>query len=94
MKWKDKLEWLFNQDYANITLRKNEHKTCYETVEEYIGGSSTYDYDFMSEEDRQKCIETDTMFEFRIYPSTPVGFNEFCGSSLEIVVNQMYEWMK
>lgn len=69
---------------AGLMIRHNDHKNVYETIEQYERGDSS-DY-WISEEERQKAIETDELWELQWYPETPVGFYMIYGSTLEAVL--------
>jgi len=78
---------------AGLYLTHNQHKDVYETVKEWIEGSHPeYDPDdFISQEDMQKCIDTDDCWSLQWYPHTPVGCHKVCGSSLELVLKRAME---
>ena len=74
---------------ASLTIRHNQHKDYYQSIEDY-----TEDYDntdWISEEDKQKCIDTNELWEIQWYPITPVGFHMIIGSSLELVLKYANE---
>lgn len=73
---------------AGLSLHHNEHKTVYETVEQFLGNRFG-EVDFVSPEERAKAIETNELWELHWYPNTPVGFYEICASSLEAI----FEWL-
>lgn len=76
-------------DTGNWMLEFNEHKTSYMTVEQEI---ETFEfYNFVSEEDKQKCIDTNTLYLLHWYKNTPVGSFKLAGSSLEIVESQVQD---
>ena len=70
-------------------MTHNQHKDYYETVTQHLEEYPGFDDDnFVSKEDRQKCIDTDELWELQWYPKTPVGFYKVCGSTLEIVLER------
>lgn len=78
---------------ASLTLLHNDHKDFYSTVKQYIDSEHPAldkDY-FVSEEDIQKCIDTDELWSLQWYPDTPIGFYKVCGSTLEIVLKRAAE---
>ena len=80
----------FPKHDAALYLTHNDHKSVYETVKKMIESDHPAvdkDY-FVSDEDMQKCIDTNELWELQWYPHTPVGFIKVCGSTLEIVLNE------
>jgi hypothetical protein len=77
---------------CGLYLTHNQHKDYYETVQDRLSHPALDDDDyFVSAEDKQKCIDTDEIWELQWYPDTPVGFYKVCGSTLEIVLNKALE---
>ena len=74
---------------CGLYLTHNRHKDYYETVQEHLSHPSLEDDDyFISPEDKQKCIDTNEIWELQWYPDTPVGFYKVVGSTLDIVLEQ------
>lgn len=75
---------------ASMTLSHNDHKGVYETVEQWsldnIHGSGRGWCSWVSEAERLKAIETDSIWTIQWYPETPVGFCSLAASSLEAVL--------
>lgn len=73
--------------HINLTIEHNPHKSFYENAGEYIGDKFANDAwgddDFVSIEDKQKCIETNDFWTIQWYPDTPVGFCYIVASTLE-----------
>lgn len=61
---------------ASLTLTHNQHKDYYLTVEQSIEQQDHgYTDDcWVSEEEKQKAIETDDCWSLQWYPNSPVGF--------------------
>lgn len=77
---------------AGLYLTHNQHKDYYETVELHLEEYPGFDdNNFVSKEDRQKCIDTGELWELQWYPETPVGFYKVCGSTLEVVLQRAAE---
>jgi hypothetical protein len=49
--------------------------------------------DFISQQDYEKCILENKLWDIRHYPNTPVGFNNFRGSTPTIALNLLYNFM-
>ncbi len=75
---------------ASLTISHNSHKDYYMTVADLLKENhpSIDVENFVNEEDMQKCIDTDELWEIQWYPNTPVGFYIVCGSTLEIVLSK------
>jgi hypothetical protein len=78
---------------ASLTLTHNDHKDYYESVKQNIEREHpSYDKeDFISEEDMQKCIDTNELWKLQWYPDTPIGSYTVLGSTLEIVLQRALE---
>lgn len=78
---------------ATLYLTHNEHKSDYQSVKQRIEHEhfSLDDDCFVSDEDKQKCIDTDELWELQWYPDTPIGFYKVCGSSLQVVLEKAME---
>ena len=66
----------FPKHEASLHLTHNQHKAYYKTVAEEIAddGHGYRDYCWVSEEQKQKAIETNECWSLQWYPKTPVGF--------------------
>jgi hypothetical protein len=66
----------FPRHEASLTLTHNDHKSYYQTVVQAIADDSHgYQADcWISEEQKQKAIETNECWTLQWYPDTPVGF--------------------
>ena len=82
---------------ASLHITHNLHKDYYQTVEEYLAQGSKYEeelYDedeWLSPEDRQKCIDTNDLWELQWYPRTPVGFCLLYGSDIDELLKKSKE---
>lgn len=74
---------------GSCTLQINEHHDCYQSVEEWDDDqrrpSGERHFEWVSEEERQRAIETDTIVTLQIYPNTPVGFYALAASSIHAI---------
>ena len=73
---------------ASITFQP--HATCYEFVQDYLQNNN-YSFDYISEEDKQYCIDNDILIEVSWYPDTPVGHCTVVGSELNKILNFINE---
>ena len=81
-----------NMDFPecmSMEIQYNDHKNCYETAEEY------FENDFLrqevTDEDYEKCVELNTVWSIRWYPSTPIGFYSIYTYSLERCLEILHE---
>lgn len=65
----------------------NEHWCDYQTIEGALEDLS--EDDFVSRDDIQKCIDSNSLWQARWYSHTPVGFFVAYGSTLEIVLDSL-----
>jgi hypothetical protein len=59
---------------ASLHLTHNDHKSVYETVQEYRETREVEDHEWASAEQRDKAYATGELWELQWYPDTPVGF--------------------
>lgn len=71
----------FPEHKCGLYLSHNEHRDVYEIIQDCYEPD-----DFVSLEDRQKCIDTNECWGLQWYPDTPTGFHRVLGSSLELVM--------
>lgn len=67
----------------SLSITHNEHKIYYETIEDYINQNPDCPINFESEEIKQECIKTDSLWEMRWYPETPISFYMIGAPTLE-----------
>lgn len=75
----NELDWL-PKHAAGLTLQHNDHKSVYDSVEQWIEKNTLFD--FISEGEKQKAIATDSIWTLQWYPHTPIGFYSIAASSL------------
>lgn len=78
----------FPKHEASLHLTHNDHKSCYQTVAQFIeDGSHGYrNEDWVSDEQRMKAIETNECWTLQWYPDTPVGFILMSASDLDVLL--------
>lgn len=76
------MEW-FPEHKASLTLTHNEHRDYYESVEDWEAFHDDGTVDWLSQEQRAKAIETDSVWCLQWYPDTPVGFCRLFAADLE-----------
>ncbi|RWE37426.1 hypothetical protein [Mesorhizobium sp.] len=78
------LRSLLKGEYSSLSIRFNDHAANYEDAEDYYAliGSEDDISDWISTEERQKAIDTNSVWEIQWYPQTPVGFCRIKASSL------------
>jgi hypothetical protein len=77
------LNWLPKHD-GGLILQHNDHRTIYQSAEEWIEDNSKRDISiiWVSEKEKQLAIENDSIWLLQWYPDTPVGFYCVCASTL------------
>lgn len=76
-------------EHSSLILSFNDgHAPNYMTAKAYYEElfDSKFDCDWISEEEKQKAFDSNSVWELQWYPDTPVGFNRIIGSSLQTVV--------
>lgn len=66
---------------ASMTITHNDHKSYYQSAEDWIKEESMYDWD--SEEEKARAIELDSIWTVQWYPRTPNTFYSVAASTLE-----------
>lgn len=74
---------IFPNHKASLHLVHNNHKDYYATVEESVSKESHGYRDWISEEQKQKAIETNDCWYIQWYPDTPVGFCILAAADLD-----------
>lgn len=82
-------ESIFPSHKASLHLTHNQHKNYYETLLEYTEGDrqSNSKLDWISDEQRSKAIENDSLWELQWYPNNPVGSYKLLACDLEVLLN-------
>jgi len=73
---------------VSLTIHFNEHANLYETVEAWIidAEESECYFSWVSLDERQRAIETDSVWICQWYPQTPVGFCALAASTFEALM--------
>jgi len=73
---------------ASLTLSHNNHKDYYQTIEEWEGEQQSHygNNNWISEDERELAIKTDSLWVLHWYPNTPIGFYEVWGAGVETVL--------
>lgn len=70
----------FPEHKIGLTLSHNKHKEYYLSIKDYILSEHV---EFSSEEEKNKVLETNEIWELQWYPDTPVGFYSVAAATLE-----------
>jgi hypothetical protein len=79
----------FPRHDASLHLTHNQHKAYYMTVAEI---DREQDYDWVSEEQKQKAIATGDYWELQWYPDTPTGSYSLCAADLDVLLAAACEY--
>ncbi len=71
---------------ASLHLTHNDHLTYYQTVAQSIEGGYHGYVDWVSEEQKQKAIDTNDCWFVQWYPDTPRGFCILAAADLDVVL--------
>lgn len=77
----------FPKHKAGLRISHNEHKIYYQSIEQYIKDNEIDDSDWISLEEKQKAINTDSMWCIHVYPNTPIGFYTWYASDFDTLLN-------
>ena len=80
---------LFEQlpPYHHLSVIHNDHRTNYISINDYL--NEDYIKDFISYEDAQECLASDSIWELQIYPRTLISFYKTAAASLENALKLM-----
>lgn len=82
----DLFAFLRDMKCNSYALTYNDHKSCYVSAKEEMERDAHL-YSNVSAEERQRMIDSDTIWCLQVYPNTPVAFNVYYGSTLEACLN-------
>jgi len=71
---------------VSCLIHHNPHRELYQSVEQYTEDADAW----VSEDERQRSIDTDELWELRWYPDTPVSFHRRHASTLQSVMERSY----
>lgn len=82
----------FPEHKAGLTLTHNDHRGVYQSVEDWDadqqrGSDGGAWYEWVSDEERQRAIESDSVWTLQWYPDTPVGFFALAASDLNVLLD-------
>ena len=76
--------------HINLTFEHNPHAIDCETAEQHFdyhqASKENYRYEFISDDDRKKCVKQNDVWACQWYPHTSVGFNCVAASSFELLL--------
>lgn len=73
--------------HVSFTIEHNEFVRNYETAEDVIKfGDDYYSDGWISEEQKQKAVETNSIWTAHWYPETPVGFCLIHAADLDVLL--------
>jgi len=77
----------FPEHKASLRLTHNEHLDYYQTVENWIEENGTRHFaTWVSDDQKQKAIETNEFWVLQWYPDTPVGFYCLAAADLDVLL--------
>jgi len=86
-----KLKELVSLCQASVEIFINEHRSCYESVEQYIsdGEKTEIEPELFSE-----MVRRDTMIRIEAYPNTPICFHTVYHYDIDQAVERAVELLK
>lgn len=73
-------------NHMSLSIEHNQHKNYYDNAKEHLDNmfnGERVSLKELSEEEYQRCIETDEIWEIRWYPRTTISFNFVVAPTLE-----------
>lgn len=87
----ERYSWLRDNASCSISITHNDNHTYYRSAEETMADDPGDYYSEVSEQDRAKMIEQDSIWTIHEYPNTPVGFNVWHAASLDAAIDSAME---
>ena len=77
------------EKFFHISMNYNQYKIDYKTLKESMEELELLEceYDFISEEDKQKCIKEDNIWVVRIYTNNAIGSYTIAGSDIQQILD-------
>ncbi len=78
---------------VSFSIEFNQHANYYQTAADWLkeeegrGSNGRPHFDWVSPEERQRAIDTDSIWICQWYPHTPIGFVALAASSFEILMS-------
>lgn len=71
--------------HLSMIIEHNDHKSIYQDLRDYLADKSNHIEDdmFRDADERQRCIDHDSLWMVQWYPDTPVGFSRVYASTLQ-----------
>jgi hypothetical protein len=76
---------------ASVTLEANDHRSCYQTVQQFMEDEEGAE---VEPDVMQKMIDTDTIIRLQFYPLTPIGFYVIYHYDVDLAVQQALTILK
>lgn len=80
------LRSLLDGKYSCLFIEFNAHKLNYVPADEAVLDGTYRNADWVSDAEKEKAMETDSVWTLQWYPDTPVGFYQLAASSLDAVI--------
>lgn len=75
---------------ASMSIDHNEHIGFSRDIEDYVEEEHIVDC-FISDEDKQRCIELNEIWEIQWYPRTPLSYSMVAASTFELALKAANE---
>ena len=82
------METIIFPKHLCLHLEHNQHKACYETVEQWLAYYNNECGDWVSEEQKQKAIATDSCWSLKWYPDNPIGSYRLLACDLDVLLKE------
>lgn len=80
------IEQKFPKHKCGLYLTHNEYKDYYQTIEQAIEEQDARNTEWVTPTERQKAIETGSIWVLQWYPDTPIGFFTAAASDLDVLL--------
>lgn len=76
-------------EFSHLIIQSDLHKGNYESVKDFVEWRQIDDEDFVSLDEKNKCLDENKLWSIQWYPNSPGGFEILCASTFESIYNHI-----
>ncbi len=91
----EELRGLLTGGHSQIYITFNDHAANYRTAAQWWDEADEHARDFadwVSDEERDRALATNSVWCIQVYPETPIGFVAWWASTFEAAAKAALEW--
>lgn len=87
----EKLKSLLKGEFSSLSIEYNDHASCYVTAREADEHGELEYGTWVSDDEKAKALESNSVWRLQYYPDTPVGSYVILASTLEACMKCAFE---